>query len=291
MAGKGDIDSHSGVETTGHEWDGIKELNTPLPRWWLWVFYACILWAIGYWVLYPTWPMISDYSKGVLGWTQRASVAESLVEARASHATQNDAIAKANLAEIKANPDLLTFALANGKAAFMDNCAACHGRSAQGAPGFPNLNDDKWLWGGTLDDIRQTITYGVRSGNDKAHLSQMPSFGEDKLLTPEQINDAAEYVLSLSKLPHDAAAAERGNAVFHGDGGCLACHGEEGKGNQEFGAPNLTDNIWLYGGTKAAIMHQIQTGHGGVMPAWVDRLDPVTIKELALYVHSLGGGK
>ena len=291
MAGKSDVDSHSGVETTGHEWDGIKELNTPLPSWWLWVFYACILWAIGYWVLYPTWPMVSDYSKGVLGWTQRASVAESVEEARAGHAKENGAIAKLSLAEIKANPDLLNFVLANGKAAFANNCSPCHGRGAQGSPGFPNLNDDKWLWGGTLDQIYQTIMYGVRSGNDQAHVSQMPKFGEDKLLTPEQINDAAEYVLSLSKLPHDAAAAERGNAVFHGDGGCLACHGDEGKGNQDFGAPNLTDNIWLYGGTKAAIMHQIQTGHGGVMPAWISRLDPVTIKELALYVHSLGGGQ
>jgi cytochrome c oxidase cbb3-type subunit 3 len=291
MAGNRDIDSHSGVETTGHEWDGIKELNTPLPRWWLWTFYVCIAWAVGYWFLFPAWPLVSDYTKGLLGYSQRETVAKDLEEARASHSKENDAIAKGSFAEIKANPELLNFALAGGAAAFANNCAGCHGKGAQGAPGFPNLNDDKWLWGGTLDDIQQTITYGVRSGNDKAHLSQMPSFGEDKLLTPEQINDAAEYVLSLSNLPHDAAAAERGNAVFHGDGGCLACHGEKGEGNQDVGAPSLTDNIWLYGGTKAAILHQIQSGHGGVMPAWVDRLDPVTIKELALYVHSLGGGK
>ncbi len=291
MADKREIDSHTGIETTGHEWDGIQELNTPLPRWWLYVFYACIIWSIGYWVLYPTWPMISSYSKGVLGWSQRATVTANLEEARAGQAKLNEAIAKASLAEIKSNSELLNFAIAGGRSAFANNCAACHGRGAQGAPGYPNLNDDKWLWGGTLEQIQQTIMYGVRSGNDKAHMSQMPKFGQDSLLTPEQINDAAEYVLSLSKLPHDAAAAERGNAVFHGDGGCLACHGEEGKGNQEFGAPNLTDNIWLYGGTKAAIMNQIQTGHGGVMPAWVDRLDPETIKKLAIYVHSLGGGQ
>ncbi|MFZ1106745.1 MAG: cytochrome-c oxidase, cbb3-type subunit III [Rhodomicrobium sp.] len=291
MAGNPEIDPHSGLETTGHEWDGIQELNRPLPRWWLWVFYACILWSFGYWVAYPAWPLVSGYSKGVLGWSQRASVAASLEEARASHAKEDTAIGALSLAEIKGRPDLLNFALAGGKAAFGDNCAACHGRGAQGSPGFPNLNDDKWLWGGTLEDIYQTIEYGVRSGNEKAHVSQMPSFGTDKILTPEQIDDAAEYVLSLSKLPHDAAAAERGNVVFHGDGGCLACHGEEGKGNQDFGAPNLTDNIWLYGGTKDAIRHQIEVGHGGVMPAWVERLDPVTIKKLALYVHSLGGGK
>jgi cytochrome c oxidase cbb3-type subunit III len=291
MAGNPEIDPHSGVPTTGHEWDGIQELNTPLPRWWLWVFYACIIWSFGYWVIYPTWPMVSDYSKGVLGWSQRASVAADVEEARASHAKENEAIAALSLADIKGKPELLNFALAGGKAAFGDNCAACHGRGAQGSPGFPNLNDDKWLWGGTLEQIHQTVTYGVRSGNDKARVSQMPHFGDDKLLTPEQIGDTAEYVLSLSKLPHDDAAAKRGDAVFHGDGGCLACHGDEGKGNQEMGAPNLTDNIWLYGGTKAAIQHQIETGHGGVMPAWVERLDPVTIKKLALYVHSLGGGQ
>jgi len=291
MADKLDIDSHSGVETTGHEWDGIKELNTPLPSWWLYVFYACIIWSIGYWLAYPAWPLVSSYSRGLLGWSQRATVAEGLDEVRAGQAKINDTITKASLADIKANPELLNFALAGGKSAFMNNCAPCHGRGAQGAPGYPNLNDDKWLWGGTLDQIQQTITYGVRSGNDNARVSQMPKFGIDSILTPDQINDAAEYVLSLSKLPHDAAAAERGNAIFHGDGGCIACHGEEGKGNQEFGAPNLTDNIWLYGGTKDAIKHQIETGHGGVMPAWVDRLDPATIKKLAIYVHSLGGGQ
>jgi cytochrome c oxidase cbb3-type subunit 3 len=291
MADKLDIDTVSGVETTGHEWDGIKELNTPLPRWWLWVFYGCILWSIVYWVLFPTWPLVSDYTKGVLGYSQRASVAASVDQMHANQAPLNEAIEKASLAEIKSKPELLNFALAGGKAAFADNCAACHGRGAQGSSGFPNLNDDKWLWGGTLDQIQQTITYGVRSGNDNAHVSQMPSFGRDNILTPEQIDDAAEYVLSLSKLPHDAAAAERGNAVFHGDGGCATCHGEEGKGNQEVGAPNLTDNNWLYGGTKAAIKHQIETGHGGVMPAWVGRLDPATIKKLAIYVHSLGGGQ
>jgi cytochrome c oxidase cbb3-type subunit III len=291
MAGKPEVDPHTGVSTTGHEWDGIQELNTPLPRWWLWVFYVCILWSIGYWVVYPTWPLVSDYTKGALGWSQRASVMADVEEAKASHAKENEVIAKASLAEIKGNPQLLNFALASGKAAFGDNCAACHGRGAQGSPGFPNLNDDKWLWGGTLEQIHQTILYGARNGNEKAHVSQMPSFGADKLLTPEQINDAAEYVLSLSKLPHEDAAAQRGNAVFHGDGACMSCHGEDGKGNQEVGAPNLTDNIWLYGGNKAAIQHQIETGHGGVMPAWVERLDQVTIKKLALYVHSLGGGQ
>ena len=291
MAEKTNLDPISGVETTGHEWDGVSELNTPLPRWWLWVFYACIAWAVGYWVFFPAWPLVSSYTKGLLGYSQRATVTADVEATRVAQAPLNNAIAKGSFAEISANPELLNFAITSGRAAFALNCTPCHGLNAQGSPGFPNLNDDKWIWGGTLEQIQQTITHGIRSGDPEARDNKMPAFGEDKILTPEQIEDTAEYVLSLSNLPHDAAAAKRGEAIFHGDGGCTACHGEDGKGNQELGAPNLTDNIWLYGGTKAAITHQIFVGHGGVMPAWAGRLDPATIKKLAIYVHSLGGGK
>jgi cytochrome c oxidase cbb3-type subunit 3 len=291
MAANRDVDALSGVETTGHEWDGIKELNKPLPKWWLYVFYITILWSIGYWVAYPAFPMISDYTKGLLGYSQRARLNASLAEARAAQAKYNDAIAKESFAEIKSNPELLNFALAGGRSAFQNNCAGCHGRGAQGAPGYPNLNDDNWIWGGTLEQIQQTILYGIRNGSEQARASQMPRFGLDGLLTPDQISDTAEYVRSLSNLPHDPAAAERGKAIFHGEGGCVTCHGEDGKGNQDIGAPNLTVNIWLYGGAKEDIMKSIETGRGGVMPAWVNRLDPVTIKKVALYVHSLGGGQ
>jgi cytochrome c oxidase cbb3-type subunit 3 len=291
MSTERDIDLHSGTETTGHEWDGIKELNKPLPRWWLWVFYATILWSFGYWIAYPAWPAISSYTKGMLGYSSRVSVAQSIAAAKAAQSKYNDAIAKAGLAEIEANPDLLAFSIAGGRAAFANNCAGCHGQNAQGSAGYPNLADDVWLWGGKLDAIFQTISYGVRNGSDQAHTSLMPRFGADNMLTAEQINDAAEYVRSLSKLPHDAAAAERGNAVFHGDGACASCHGEDGKGNQEVGAPNLTANIWLYGGSHADIVTSITNGRGGVMPAWAGRLDPETIKKLSMYVHSLGGGQ
>ncbi len=291
MAGKPEIDEHSGVETTGHEWDGVKELNKPLPKWWVYVFYATIVWAIGYWVAYPAWPMLFGYTKGMLGYSQRATLAASLDEARAGQSKYNDAIANASLVDINANTDLLNFAIAGGRAVFANNCAGCHGRGAQGAPGYPNLNDDNWIWGGSLDQIHQTISYGIRNGLDQAHSGQMPRFGLDGLLTPEQINDAAEFVLSLSGLPHDAAASARGKEIFNGDGNCAGCHGENGKGNPELGAPNLTANIWLYGGTKAIIAKSIAEGRGGVMPAWAGRLDPETIKKLAIYVHSLGGGQ
>lgn len=286
-----DSGPHSDVETTGHEWDGIQELNKPLPRWWLYVFYACIVWAFGYWVAYPAWPMMTSYTKGILGYSQRAKVNDSVLAGKETQAKLNEAITKTSLPEIRSNPDLLAFAVAGGRAAFANNCAGCHGRGAQGSPGYPNLNDDNWIWGGSLDAIHQTISYGIRNGNDQARISQMPKFGVDNLLTPPQISDAADYVRSLSRLPHDPASATRGNAIFHGDGGCAGCHGEEGKGNQEIGAPNLTVNLWLYGGTKEALVTTISNGRGGVMPAWSTRLDPETVKKLTLYVHSLGGGQ
>ncbi len=289
MANKYEIDEVTGVETTGHEWDGIKELNKPLPKWWLYVLYATIIWSIGYWVLYPAWPMLSGYTTGLIGYSERRKVAESLTEARAAQAKYVEAIAATPLNEISRTPELLQFAIAGGRAAFGDNCAGCHGRGAQGAKGFPNLNDDDWLWGGTLDAIYQTIQHGIRSSDSATRVSAMPRFGLDGVLDRAQISDTAEYVLSLSGQKHDEAAAARGQAIFAEN--CVACHGEDGKGNQELGAPNLTDSIWLYGGTKTDIVKSIETGRGGVMPAWAGRLDAETIKKLALYVHSLGGGK
>ena len=289
MAANKEIDDVTGVETTGHEWDGIKELNKPLPKWWLYVFYATIIWSIGYWVAYPAWPLVSGYTEGVLGYSQRSVVMENIEQAKAAQSESNQAIANASLEEIKASPDLLQFAMAGGRAAFGDNCAPCHGRGAQGFKGYPNLNDDAWIWGGTLDAIHQTIQHGIRNGSDEARIGEMPRFGLDQILTREQISDTADYVSSIAGLDHDAAAAERGKALYEEN--CLACHGEEGKGNPDLGAPNLTDAVWLYGSDKSDIITSIRTGRGGVMPGWSDRLDEDTIKKLTVYVHSLGGGQ
>jgi cytochrome c oxidase cbb3-type subunit 3 len=288
-AQKGDIDEVTGVATTGHEWDGLKELNKPLPRWWLLTFYACIVWAVGYWVVYPAWPTLTGYTRGLLGYSQRTAVSDEVGAARAAQAAYRDKLAATPLDRIKDDPDLLRFAMAGGGAAFQVNCAPCHGRGAQGFAGYPNLNDDDWLWGGTLDEVHKTISSGVRSDAKDTHISQMPRYGLEKLLEEPQINDAAEYVLSLSGKATDADAAGRGQKVFAEQ--CTTCHDADGKGSKEFGAPNLTDAIWLYGGSKAAIVESIRTGRGGVMPAWAGRLDPVTVKSLAVYVHSLGGGK
>jgi len=289
MAGQVETDEATGTQTTGHEWDGIKELNTPLPRWWLWTFFASILWAIGYWIVMPAWPLVSGYTAGVLGYASRATVAERLDAARAAQSKFVERIAAASLEEIRKDPELLEFALAGGRSAFAVNCSQCHGRGAAGSRGYANLNDDAWLWGGTLDAIAQTITYGVRSGNDEARFGDMPAFVRDEILTREQAGDVAEYVLSLSGRGEDAQAAARGAEVFAEQ--CVACHQEGGVGNPEVGAPNLADGIWLYGGDRQTILETLTKGRAGVMPAWVDRLAPATIKQLAVYVHSLGGGQ
>lgn len=290
MAHEREIDPVTGVETTGHVWDGdLRELNKPLPKWWLYTLYACIVWAIGYWVLYPAWPTPDGYTKGYLDYSQRGEVSRDVAAAKADQSKFLEAIASTPAADIEKNPDLMEFVMRGGAAQFGNNCAPCHGRGAQGFKGYPNLNDDDWLWGGSEEALEKTIAHGIRSGDKDAHESQMPRFGIDQILDPGQMSDAAEFVLSLSGQSTDTAAAERGKAIFEEQ--CAACHGPEGKGTQEVGAPNLTDSIWLYGGKKADIMETIRTGRGGVMPAWASKLDPVTVKMLAIYVHSLGGGK
>jgi cytochrome c oxidase cbb3-type subunit 3 len=287
---KRDLRSSTDGETTGHEWDGITELNKPLPKWWLWTFYATIVWAIGYWLLMPAWPLVSTYSKGLLGYSQRERVAEQVAEAKAEKSDYRDKIAAMDLTAINNDPDLLSFALAGGEAAFGDNCAPCHGRGAQGAFGYPNLRDDSWLWGdGTLAAIHMTILHGIRSGDPDTHTNQMPAFGRTGVLNEPQIADVAEFTLSLSGKSNDKAADERGAKIFATT--CTPCHGADGKGSPKLGAPNLTDELWLYAGDKQTIMADIRNGRGGVMPAWITRLDPETIKELAIYVHSLGGGR
>jgi cytochrome c oxidase cbb3-type subunit 3 len=290
MTDHSELDSVSGTTTTGHEWDGIKELNTPLPRWWVTTFYLCIVWAVGYWIVYPAWPLLSSNTPGILHYSSREAVGVELANLEKIRGDKMVALGAASLADIEKDPALLALARARGKTVFGDNCAACHGTGAAGAKGYPNLNDDDWLWGGTLDQIMQTIQYGVRSGDPKAHEGQMLAFGKEGVLKKDEIVTVANYVRSLSGLPtrpgYDAAA---GAKIFAEN--CVACHGEGGKGNQELGAPNLTDKIWLYGSDEATIIETVTNGRAGVMPAWGGRLDPSTVKAMAVYVHSLGGGQ
>jgi cytochrome c oxidase cbb3-type subunit 3 len=290
MAEHNELDRVTGIATTGHEWDGIKELNTPLPRWWVITFYLTIVWAVGYWVVYPAWPLLWSHTTGVFNYSTRADVAVELANLQRIRGDKMVALGAASLADIEKDPALLALARAAGKTVFGDNCAPCHGSGGAGAKGYPNLNDDEWLWGGTLDQIMQTIQFGIRSGHAKTHESAMLAFGKEGVLKKEQIVTVANYVRSLSGLPtgkgYDATAGAR---IFADN--CAACHGDAGKGNQELGAPDLTDKIWLYGSDEASLFETIGNGRAGVMPAWVGRLDPSTVKALTVYVHSLGGGK
>ena len=289
MARIKETDAVTGVDTTGHEWDGIKELNTPLPRWWLWTFYACCIWAFGYWLVMPAWPLVSDFTRGYFGYSSRANLTEQIAEAQARQSGYLERIAAADVEGIQQDPELLGFAMAGGRSAFAVNCSQCHGQGAAGSAGYPNLNDDDWIWGGSLDAIHQTVVYGIRSDHEDTRVNDMPAFLRDEILTRDEISDTAEYVLSLSGERPDQAAVERGAAIFTDN--CVACHQEGGVGNQDLGAPNLSDGIWLYGADKASVVASINTGRGGVMPAWNQRLDEATIKQLAVYVHSLGGGE
>lgn len=289
MPTKIEKDAISGTDTTGHEWDGIKELDTPLPRWWIQVFYATILFAIVYSILFPSWPGLSGYFHGLLGYSTRARIEQQLAEQVAARAPMVDKVKATALGDIEKDPNLLNFAVAGGKAVFADNCAPCHGPGGAGTKGFPNLADDDWLWGGTLDQIHQTIAYGIRNSNDKSHQSAMPRFGADGILKADQINDVAEFVLSLTNKSTDADAAKRGAQIFADN--CAACHGDKGQGNIEVGAKQLNNGIWLYGGDKATIVETITYARNSSMPAWSERFDDATVKMLSVYVHSLGGGK
>jgi cytochrome c oxidase cbb3-type subunit 3 len=284
-------DKITGQTTTGHEWDGIRELNTPLPRWWLWTFYASIVVAVGYWVLYPSWPMANGYLPGVLGATNRTQVALDVAAIKAQRAETEAGLANASLAQIEGDKKLLSLAIAHGKAAFGENCAPCHGSGGQGGKGYRNLTNEDWLWGGHLDQVSYTITHGIRAYQDAdTRTSAMPAFGKDGILKPEEIKQVASYVRTLSKLePEPGVDVAAGKKLFADN--CAACHGDDGKGNIDMGSANLTDGLQLYGGDFKDLIYTITNARNSTMPAWGARLDPVTIKTLAIYVHSLGAGQ
>lgn len=280
-------DEATNTQTVGHEWDGIEELDTPMPRWWLWTFYLTIVFAIGYVVVYPAIPLANKGTEGVRGWTSRGALAQEVRDEARKKAPLLAAIDAVAIEMLPDDPKLMQAAVSGGKAAFKVNCVQCHGAQGGGFKGYPNLNDDEWLWGGNLREIQQTITHGIRQpGDAQTHMSQMPSFGRDDILMPEQVRQVAGHVLSLSG---KARANATGAQIFAAN--CVACHGADGKGMRSVGAPNLADAIWLYGGKPSEVAASITNAHYGVMPAWGARLDPVTIKMLAAYVHSLGGGE
>ena len=282
------IDQETGVETTGHVWDGIEELNNPLPRWWLWTFYLTIIWGIGYCITFPAWPLISGATEGVLGWSTRANVAEAIQNHDAQNEELVSALVSVDLATLKPGDDLHRYAVARGGAVFRAHCSQCHGSGAAGAKGYPNLLDDDWLWGGSLEDIAFSVRHGIRNEtDDEARYSEMPAFGE--FLTDEEIAAIAEHVLSLSSSEFDVALAAKGTTMFNEN--CASCHGADGTGDRTQGAPNLADAIWLYGGDRASLSQSISNARFGVMPAWGQRLSEEDVRAVSAFVHTLGGGE
>ena len=278
------------AETTGHSWDGIEELNNPLPRWWLYIFYASILFSLIYVVLFPAIPLPGGNTQGTLGWSSRGKIETELAALEASRSAVLKDIEAIPVAELPNHPDLMRAAIEGGRSAFKMHCVQCHGSGAAGGNGYPNLNDDDWLWGGDMEAIHYTLTHGIRHpGDDNTRLSQMPAFGRDELLSAAEVNAVTEYVLQIGGKDANPALAAQGAPIFAQQ--CASCHGDDGKGNRMFGAPNLTDAIWLYGGDRAAIHTTIFHARNGVMPAWNTRLSEATIRKLTAYVHSLGGGE
>jgi cytochrome c oxidase cbb3-type subunit 3 len=290
MADNQDKDDVTGIDTTGHDWDGIKELNNPLPRWWLWCFYGTIVWGVAYTIAYPAWPMINSATTGLLGYSTRGEVVEQIAIIDAQNAEVSMRLASADLATLAPDDPAHRYGVAGGASVFLANCSQCHGSGAAGvqAGGYPNLLDDDWLWGGTLEDIEYTVRHGIRNEIDPdARWTEMPAFGD--IFAGDEIAATVEYVLSISGQDHDATLAGQGTELFLDN--CAACHGDAGEGMRELGAPNLTDAIWLYGGTRDTLTETITYSRFGVMPPWGQRLDEAEIKAVTLYLHQLGGGE
>lgn len=284
------IDEVTGVSTTGHEWDGIRELDNPMPRWWLITWYVTIAWGLVYMIAYPAWPLISTATTGLLGYSSRAEVRAELDAVELAKADYISAVASRSVEDILADDTLRIFATSAGAAAFKVNCVQCHGSGAQGSPGYPNLNDDDWLWGGRPQDIQTSITHGIRfAGDPDTRYSEMPAFAG--ILQPKEIAQASSFVATFADTAGNASSDDitAGSEIFAQN--CASCHGAEAKGDRETGAPDLTDAIWFYGSTPAQIAAQIRAPKHGVMPAWGARLGDITVKELTVYVHSLGGGE
>ncbi len=284
------------VETTGHEWDGIRELDNPMPRWWLYTFYLTIIWAIGYTFFYPAWPLVTSATQGLWGGTAagnpRLAVVEEIKRFDEANAPIKAKLVAADLNAIATDPELEGYAKSAGAAVFKTWCAQCHGAGAAGvqAGGYPNLLDDDWLWGGDMESIHLTVTHGIRNTTDAdARYSEMPKFGVDGLLEKPQIAEVVEYVLQISGQEHDAALATAGATVFADN--CAACHMEDGSGDRAQGAPKLTDAVWLYGGDRDKLIETVTYARFGVMPNWNTRLSEDEIRAVSTYVHSLGGGE
>lgn len=277
------------VETTGHEWDGIQEWNNPLPRWWLWCLYLCIIWGIGYMIAYPAWPMINGATPGLLGYSTRGEVAAEIARFDAANAPIEAKLEAADLNTVGDDAELAAFARNAGEAVYETWCIQCHGAGGGGAKGYPALVDNDWLWGGSIEDIYTTVNHGIRNEDDMdARFSQMPAFGE--FMSEEEIASLVSHVQVISGQEGNQDLAAAGSELYLDN--CASCHGDEGKGDRFQGAPDLTDRIWLFGGDEAALTETITNARFGVMPSWSARgMSEADIRAVSLYVHQLGGGE
>ncbi len=289
MPTKIEKDSISGHMTTGHEWDGLKELNQPLPKWWIYILYATMVWSAAYFVLYPSVPWFNTYFHGILGYSTRDGVDADVAAVARQRAVYMDRIKAMSYADIRKDPQLMAVAQTAGRIAFAENCQPCHGAGGGGNPGFPALAAGNWIWGGTLEDIQKTLTYGIRSAHDNTRQGPMPRFGVDAMLKPPEIQVVAEYVMTLYGTPVAGKDTAAGAALFAEN--CAVCHGDNAQGNRELGAPRLASRAHLYGDDLASVIAQINNPKLGMMPAWNARLDEGTIKALTLFVHGMGGGE
>lgn len=283
-------DPHSGHMTTGHEWNGIKELNTPVPRT-VWFFLVVtVIFSIGYWILMPAWPLGKTYTRGLLDSDDKEIVTKHVNAAADARSQWTQRIAAAGYDQIRTDPALMAYVREDGHRLFGDNCAACHGMNATGNPGFPNLLDRDWLWGGSAEAIAHTIAVGVNSPASKdTRVSQMMAFGKDGILDNDAVLAVADYVKTLSDpawAKGRTVSVASGREVFAAN--CAACHGDQGRGDQTFGAPDLTDQIWIYGGDIGSIYATIHGGRQGEMPAWEHRLSAIDRKILTVYLLDKG---
>lgn len=282
-------DPHSGYLTTGHEWNGITELNRPVPKL-VWLFLAAAFaFSVIYWVLMPAWPLGDAYTKGVLGIDQRTRVRVVLERAAEASADWVREIERRDYSEILKDKGLVARVRASGHALYLDSCSACHGANGGGGPGFPSLSDRAWLWGGAPDAVAETLRVGVNAAHEETRVSQMLAFGRDGVLTRQEVLDVVDYVRALpSATPSLRMDPRFGRGAQVYAQNCSACHGPNGLGDIEAGAPNLTDEFWLYGGDRQSVFRSVYGGRQGEMPSWEGRLTPFQRKVLTLYVLDLG---
>lgn len=280
------------IPTTGHSWDGIEEYDNPMPRWWVWIFIITVIWSFGYWIAYPAWPGIKGATSGVLGYSSRANVVTEIEEFEARNETWFAQLVETDLDAIRENDELQRFAVNAGGSVFRAQCSQCHGTGGAGvqASGYPNLLDDDWLWGGTMEDIVTTVAWGIRNeDHPDARWSEMPAFGADGLLDEDEIMQVVHYVRRMSGQEYEVELADAGAEVYEWN--CASCHGDDGGGDYFLGAPALNNAIWLYGGSIETLYETVYHSRFGVMPGFENRLREAEIRAVAAYVHQLGGGQ